>query len=209
MSRPEGPEDSRAAADIVDLYDRRSADWVADRGRDLTEADQIWLDRFTVDLKSGDAVLDVGCGSGRPMAAALLERGFRVTGVDSSANLVAHAAADLPGGRFVQADMRTLELGETFAGVLAWHSLFHLSAADQRIALPRLLAHAAQRATILFSSGPHEDFVVGAWRGEPLYHGSLGPDEYQTLLTSQGFVVESGVWADNGSAWLARRMDDR
>lgn len=201
------PED--AAADIVDLYDRRAADWVADRGRVLTEADRIWLDRFTARLQPGDAILDVGCGSGRPMAAALIERGFRVTGVDSSANLIAHASTDLPEGRFLQADMRTLDLGETFAGVLAWHSLFHLSSADQRIALPRLLAHAAPRASIMFSSGPREGHVVGSWRGNPLYHGSLDPEAYQTLLTSQGFQVETGVWADNGSVWLAHRMDDR
>lgn len=200
---------SDAAADIVDLYDRRSADWVVDRGPDLTGDDRAWLDRFTAHLHPGDAVLDVGCGSGRPMAAALLERGFRVTGVDSSANLIAHATAELPRGRFLQADMRGLDLGETFAGLLAWHSLFHLSAADQRIALPRLLAHAAPRATMMFSSGPREGFVVGSWRGEPLYHGSLDPEAYQTLLTSQGFVVESGVWAQDGSAWLAHRMDAR
>ncbi|MFC5344933.1 trans-aconitate 2-methyltransferase [Brevundimonas staleyi] len=202
-----GPED--AAADIVDLYDRRAADWVADRGRALTEADRIWLDRLAERLQPGDAVLDVGCGSGRPMAAALIERGFRLTGVDSSAGLIAHAKADLPEGRFIQADMRTLDLGEAFAGVLAWHSLFHLSPADQRIALPRLLAHAAPRASILFSSGPREGHVVGDWRGDPLYHGSLDPEAYETLLTSQGFVVESGVWAQDGSAWLAHRMDGR
>lgn len=198
-----------AAADIVDLYDRRAADWVADRGQALTEADRTWLDRFTARLRPGDAVLDVGCGSGRPMAAALLERGFRVTGVDASAKLIAHARADLPEGRFIRADMRTLDLGETFAGVLAWHSLFHLSAADQRIALPRLLAHAAPRASVMFSSGGYEGFIVGSWRGEPLYHGSLGPQEYEALLTSQGFHVETGVWAQDGSAWLAHRMDGR
>lgn len=205
MSDPVAPGVLEAAADIVDLYDRRSSDWIDDRGRVLTEADRTWLDRLTARLSPGDAVLDVGCGSGRPMAAALLERGFRLTGVDSSARLVAHAASDLPDGRFVQADMRTLDLGERFAGVLAWHSLFHLSPGDQRIALARLLAHAAPRATILFSSGPREGTSVGVWRGEPLYHGSLDPGEYEARLTAQGFQVESGVWADEGSAWLAHR----
>ncbi|WP_428151094.1 class I SAM-dependent methyltransferase [Brevundimonas sp.] len=204
MTHPE-----TAAADIVDLYDRRSADWIADRGVVLTEPDRTWLDRFTARLAPGDTVLDVGCGSGRPMAAELLERGYRVTGVDSSARLVAHAAADLPAGRFVQGDMRTLDLGEIFTGILAWHSLFHLSPVDQRIALPRLLAHAAPCATIVFSSGPREGDAVGIWRDEPLYHGSLNPEEYQALLTSQGFRVESGARADDGSVWLAHRMDGR
>lgn len=196
---------ARAAADIVDLYDRRSSDWIADRGRALTDADQTWLDRFTSHLSPGDAVLDVGCGSGRPMAATLLERGFRVTGIDSSANLIAHAASDLPEGRFLQADMRTLDLGETFAGILAWHSLFHLSPADQRLALPRLLAQASPRAVILLSSGPRQGHVVGAWRGEPLYHASLDPEDYAALLTSHGFRVETGVWARDARAWLAHR----
>lgn len=205
MSDPAAPGVPEAAADVVDLYDRRSSDWIADRGSALTEADRSWLDRFTTRLSPGDPVLDLGCGSGRPMAAALLKRGFRVTGVDSSARLVAHAASVLPAGRFVQADMRTLDLGETFAGVLAWHSLFRLSPGDQRIALPRLLAHTAPRATIMFSSGPREGDAVGIWRGEPLYHGSLGPAEYEGELTSQGFRVESGVWADDGSVWLAQR----
>lgn len=200
-----GPED--AAADIVDLYDRRAADWIADRGRTLTETDRTWLDRFAARLRPGDAVLDVGCGSGRPVAAALIERGFRVTGVDASPRLIAHASADLPGGRFLQGDMRTFDLGETFAGVLAWHSLFHPSPADQRIAVPRLLAHAAPRATILFSSGPREGFVVGAWRGDPLYHGSLDPEAYYALLTAEGFVVEADVTAEGASVWLAHRME--
>lgn len=196
---------ARAAADIVDLYDRRAADWVADRGFAPNGDDRTWLDRFTARLRPGETVLDVGCGSGRPMAAALLARGFHVTGVDSSARLIAHAAADLPQGRFLHADMRTLDLGQTFGAILAWHSLFHLSPDDQRTALPRLLAHAAPCATVMFTSGFYEGFLVGSWRGEPLYHGSLGPEEYRSLLTSRGFSIESAVQAQDGSAWLAHR----
>ena len=196
---------ARAAADIVDLYDRRAADWATDRGVILTPSDRLWLDRFTAHLEPGDAVLDVGCGSGRPVAAALLDSGFAVTGVDSSAALIDCAAMDLPAGRFLQADMRCLDLGQTFAGLLAWHSLFHLTADDQRRTLPRLLDHAAPRCVVLFSSGPADGHVIGAWRGEPLYHGSLDPEAYRTMLADAGFLVEHGIWGENGSAWLAHR----
>ena len=203
MSGPVAPE--VFAADIVDLYERRAEDWIDDRGRVLTEADQVWLDRFTDGLAPGDAVLDVGCGSGRPMAAALLEWGFRVAGVDSSARLVAHATRELPDGDFRQADMRTLDLGRTFAGVLAWHSLFHLSPGDQRHALPRILDHAAPCSVVMFSSGPSRGHAIGDWRGEPLYHGSLAPEDYEAELTRHGFRVEKGEWAVEGWVWLARR----
>lgn len=200
MSDPAG-----AAADVVDLYDRRAGDWIVDRGVGLTAADRLWLDRFTAALAPRDTVLDVGSGSGRPMAAALLDRGFDVTGVDSSARLVAQATQDLPSARFLQADMRALDLGRTFAGLLAWHSLFHLTPEDQRVALPRLLAHAAPRSVILFSSGDRLGHAMGEWCGDPLYHGSLDAAEYDAFLTGRGFRVEHGVWADDGSAWLAWR----
>ena len=200
MSDPAG-----AAADVVDLYDRRAGDWIVDRGVELTAADRLWLDRFTAALVPGDPVLDVGCGSGRPIAAALLDRGFDVTGVDSSARLVTTAAGDLPSARFLQADMRTLDLGRTFAGLLAWHSLFHLTPEDQRVTLSRLVAHAAPRSVVMFSSGHRLGHAMGAWRGDPLYHGSLDAAEYDALLTGWGFRVRHGVWADDGSVWLAWR----
>lgn len=196
---------ARAAAAVVDLYDRRADDWIIDRGVELTAVDRLWLDRFTAMLAAGDRVLDVGCGSGRPMAAALLERGFDVTGVDSSARLVAKAADDLASGHFIQADMRTLGLGRTFAGVLAWHSLFHLTPDDQRIALPRLLAHAAPRAVVMFSSGHSLGHAMGEWHGEPLYHGSLDAAEYHAILARAGFEVDHAAGAEDGSVWLARR----
>lgn len=40
-------------------------------------------------LTSNGAVLDVGCGSGAPISAALLRDGFKVFGVDASPTLVA------------------------------------------------------------------------------------------------------------------------
>lgn len=196
---------TRAAAAVVDLYDRRADDWIVDRGPNLTAADSLWLERFTAALVAGDRVLDVGCGSGRPMAAALLERSFNVTGVDSSARLVAKAAEDLASAHFIQADMRTLDLGRTFRGVLAWHSLFHLTPDDQRIALPRLLAHAAPRSVVMFSSGQRLGHAMGEWHGEPLYHGSLDAAEYDAILARAGFEVDHAAGAEDGSVWLARR----
>lgn len=196
---------ARAAAAVVDLYDRRADNWIVDRGAELTAADRLWLDQFSTALATGDRVLDVGCGSGLPMAAALLQRGFKVTGVDSSARLVAKAAEDLPSGRFIKADMRVLDLDQTFSGVLAWHSLFHLTPDDQRIALPRLLAHAAPRSIVMFSSGHHLGHAIGDWHGEPLYHGSLDEAEYDAMLAGAGFAVDRAFGSDDGSVWLARR----
>src|SRR3990170_8391272 len=61
-------------------------------------------------------VLDLGCGTGNH-ALILAERGFRVTGIDSSAGMlrVARTKARSPRNpAFVRADMRRFDLGQTF-----------------------------------------------------------------------------------------------
>ncbi|MDF2997171.1 MAG: hypothetical protein K0R27_2808 [Xanthobacteraceae bacterium] len=48
-----------------------------------------WLDRFCNLMPSASAVLDIGCGSGLPIASELIRRGFEVTGVDGAATMLA------------------------------------------------------------------------------------------------------------------------
>jgi SAM-dependent methyltransferase len=72
---------------IIDLYSRRAAEFDADRGRSLNE--QPWLDAFLEHVPQAGSVLDLGCGSGEPIARHLIEQGRRVTGVDASPGLIA------------------------------------------------------------------------------------------------------------------------
>jgi SAM-dependent methyltransferase len=195
-----------AAERIVGLYSDKAEGWIADRGRELFRGpggpdEAAWLDRFTADFPPGAAILDVGCGSGWPLGAELLRRGFVVTGVDGSPGLIAHARETLPAGRWIVGDMRALDLPGAFVGVLAWHSLFHLTPDDQRAVLPRLSAFVAPAGRLMFTAGPAHGELVGEWRGEPLYHGSLDPAEYRALLETAGLAVE----AHEGGVWLARR----
>ena len=57
--------------------------------REATDAEIDFLVR-TVGLRPGDSVLDVCCGSGRH-ALELARRGYRVTGIDVSAEAIAYA----------------------------------------------------------------------------------------------------------------------
>ena len=64
----------------------------------------------------GGRLLDVACGTGRH-AAAFARRGYDVTGIDLNDGLLEHARASVPEARFIAADMRALDLGETFDAV--------------------------------------------------------------------------------------------
>jgi trans-aconitate methyltransferase len=192
---------------IIGLYEENAAAWDRQRDRDLHE--RAWLELFAALLPEGGRVLDLGCGMAEPIAAWLIARGFRLTGIDSSPSLVAMAQQRFPGHSWRAADMRALALGERFDGLIAWHSFFHLRREDQRPMFARFAAHAGPGAVLMFTSGPEEGESIGEWQGEPLYHASLDPAEYRRLLADNGFAVVEHKLHDpdcgGSTVWLARR----
>jgi methylase of polypeptide subunit release factors len=80
--------------------------------------------RFIESLAAGAAVLDLGCGSGRPVAQHMAERGLRVTGIDSSPAMISVCRTRLPDHEWIVADLRALSLRRRFDGVLAWDQYY-------------------------------------------------------------------------------------
>jgi hypothetical protein len=140
----------------------------------------------------------------------MAERGLHVTGVDSSPTLISLCRERLPGHEWIVGDMRSLHLPHRFDGILAWDSFFHLKPDDQRAMFSVFARHAARSACVLmFNSGPGYAEAVGTYRGDPLYHASLGPEEYRALLGGIDFEVVAHIsedWKTGGgrTAWLAR-----
>lgn len=64
----------------IGLYERHARAFDLGRGRSLIE--RPWLERFLALVPRGGSVLDLGCGSGEPIARHLMAAGY--TGVDSS-----------------------------------------------------------------------------------------------------------------------------
>lgn len=195
--------------DILPTYDRVAQDFARARTRSLFE--KPILDRMLGIIPRNQAkrtLLDLGCGPGAPITTYLADRGLAITGVDGAAAMVDLFAATLPNARAVHADMRTLDLGERFDGILAWDSFFHLSPDAQRAMFAIFAAHAAPNAALMFTSGPTVGEVWGHAAGAPVYHASLGPEENQTLLEKHGFKVidyrPEDAQCQGHTIWLAR-----
>lgn len=193
---------------IIGLYERHARSYDADRGKTLFE--RPWLDRFAALIPSGGTILDIGCGSGEPIARHLIETGHAVTGIDASDAMIGQCRGRFPAAKWTVADMRCLALGQRFAGLVAWDSLFHLRPDDQRAMFPILAAHAAPEAALMFTSGPRAGEAIGEYRGQPLFHASLDGAEYRLLLAQNGFKVVAQTNEDptcgGHTVWLARSL---
>jgi SAM-dependent methyltransferase len=192
---------------IIGLYERHASDFDRERARSLFE--RPWLDRFLSLVPPGGRLLDLGCGTGEPLARYGIEHGYAVSGVDSSPAMIALARSRFPDSAWIVADMRALALRQRFDGIVAWDSVFHLRPGDQRAMFAIFRAHAAAGAALMFTSGPRAGEATGTVWGEPLYHASLAPDEYRALLAAHGFAVVSydaeAPACGGHTVWLARR----
>ncbi|NTA36411.1 class I SAM-dependent DNA methyltransferase [Agrobacterium salinitolerans] len=198
---------SNASCDVIGLYTEHGADFDRQRGRSLAE--KPWLDRFMSLLPKGASILDIGCGSGEPIAGYFIASGYEVTGIDASLPLVELCRKRFPGNLWAVADMRKLALGRRFDGLIAWHSFFHLTVEDQRRMFGIFHQHANDGAALMFTAGPDHGEAIGTFQGRPLYHASLARDEYESLLAAHGFRLLDYVVNDPGcggaTVYLARR----
>ena len=77
-------------------------------------------------LPENATVLDVCCGTGQ-LAQSLLKRGFKVTGIDGSREMLKYARHNAPGGTFILDDARTFTLSSAFhLAVSMFDSLNHV-----------------------------------------------------------------------------------
>ncbi|WP_127143458.1 class I SAM-dependent methyltransferase [Pelagibacterium montanilacus] len=193
---------------IIGLYERHADAWERVRQRATRPpGEEVWVGKFASLAVPGARLLDLGCGSGEPIAADLHDAGFAVTGVDASPSLISACRRRLPDHEWIVADMRTLDLGCRFGGIIAWHSIFHLTPGAQREMFSILVRHLAPGAPLMFTSGPRHGVSMGTWQGEPLYHASLDAQSYTDLLVQSGMKVVDHVVEDpecgGATVWLA------
>lgn len=186
-------------------YDIIAAWYDSNRHQGLME--KAYLEKLIGLVGKGASVLEVGCGTGRPMMEYLLAQGLRVTGVDGSYRMLQRARRHFPHADLLQADMRKLALGRTFDALVAWHSIFHLPMEDQPAMFPVFRKHLNPGGVLMFTSGTEPGETWSGNGGEQLFHASLAASDYCSLLEQHGFRVlmykENDPQCGGATVWMA------
>ena len=200
-------DQSELAQNIIEIYKKHARAWTDLRGQFLYE--KAWLDHFLSLLPEHSTILDLGCASAKPIAAYLIAQGHSVVGVDSSEVMIEMAQENFPEQSWIQADMRQMDLGQKFQGILAWDSFFHLAPDDQQQMFAQFAKFSEPNTVLIFTSGPSHGEAIGDLFGDALYHASLSQQEYRTLLKQHGFDVVKMTAEDQDCAghtvWLAQK----
>ncbi|WP_133137052.1 class I SAM-dependent methyltransferase [Legionella rowbothamii] len=190
----------KAYEKIVDWFDEA-------RTKTLIEAE--YLNLITNSIPAGASILDLGCGTGEPIALFFIEKGFKITGVDGSPKMIKLCRKRFPNEEWLVSDMRELNLNRQFDVILAWHSFFHLDPVSQRAMFQLFAAHIKPNGILAFTSGLDEGEVWANNGGQELYHASLSTSEYECLLNAASFKVLVHKINDphcgGATVWVARQ----
>ena len=172
-------------------YDRISDLWGENRSK--APVNQCVVD-FASRIKANGKVLDIGCGTGRPIAQYLAAQGFAVTGIDVSKNMLAKALAlNLPKATFLLCDFFDYQPMEKYDGIVAFDSFFHFPLDRQAEIYRTVSAWMNNDAFLLFTHGNTEGEIEGTMYGETFYYSALGRAHVHALLLASGFAIVESI----------------
>ena len=183
------PDKSNGYEEVASLF-------IAERGRNSAGVGASVVAEWSQAMPSGATVLDLGCGTGVPISQALIERGFKVYGVDASPTMVATFRDRFPG---VPVECAAVEdsdfFDRTFDGVVAWGLFFLLDVAAQRRLIGKIAEALRSGGGLLFTA-PSQSC---SWRDSMTERTSvsLGHEAYRKALEAEDMSLV-GTHVDEG-----------
>lgn len=139
-------------------------------------------------LPPGAAVLDLGCGHGVPISAALAAEGATLYGVDAAPGMVAAFRARFPEAQVECSAVEDSDFfGRTFDGIVAWGLMFLLTPEAQAHVIAKAAGALRPGGRFLFTSPAQRCDWSDNLTGRTSV--SLGAAEYRRLLGAAGLEL--------------------
>ena len=136
-------------------------------------------------------VLDLGSGTGRPVAGLLAAAGHDVTGYDIAPKMVEIARAQVPAARFELGDLRELTFEDaSWDAITTFFSLLQLTRAEQETVIGRLAAWVKPGGLVLLATVPADvDGLDIVFMGHPVRASSFTAEALTGLLRAAGLEI--------------------
>jgi len=169
-----------------DAYNIIAQDWDA-ACQGFVGRERVYLDAVLAAVPEGAVVLDLGCGSGRPMAEYVAARGRRVLGMDQSEALLDIARARLPQAQWVLSAMEVYAPPAGIRGAILWDALFHVARADHARILHGLVRRLPSGGRLMLTvGGSDQPAFTDTMFGQTFFYDSHTPATVDRMLLDLG-----------------------
>lgn len=156
-----------------------------------------WASSFTL----GTMILDLGCGHGLPISAALVEDGFKVYGIDASPSLTAAFRRRFPSAHVACEPVEASQFfDQTFDGILAVGLMFLLSAEVQLSLIRKVASALNSGGRFLFTSPADTCTWIDILTNRQSL--SLGVAKYKVALTNAGLNLVAEYVDEGGNHYF-------
>jgi ubiquinone/menaquinone biosynthesis C-methylase UbiE len=172
---------------VASGYDRCARAYASARACDASPELLLLAER----LSSSARILDIGCGAGLPVTAALARLGT-VVGVDISANQLELARNNVPSAELIHGDIMTQQFGDaSFDAVVAFYSLFHLPRGEQYELLSRVSRWVRPGGYFLatLARSDHAGYTEDSFFGATMYWSHYETSWYTDQVVRMGFEI--------------------
>lgn len=146
---------------------------------------------FADRIKVGGSILDIGCGTGVPLAKYLTNRKFSVTGVDFSEKMIQIAKANnIENSVFILSDFLDFNSVNKFDGILAWDSLWHFPKHEQIRIYNKVISLLNPGGYFLFTHGNVDGEHVDIMMEKSFYYSALDETVVIDQLYQNKFEIE-------------------
>jgi SAM-dependent methyltransferase len=152
-----------------------------------------WLDSLRDRLPSSGRVVDLGCGSGVPVARYFATRGYEVEGYDISPHMLELARREVPGATFHEARIEEVDFApETVDLVVSFFAIIHVRREEHAALFKRIATWLRPGGAALLSlgSGDNPDDYEAEWHGAPMAWSHFDADTNLRLLREAGFKID-------------------
>jgi len=163
-------------------------------------------------------ILDLCCGTGK-LAQKLTEQGYRVTGIDSSEEMIRFAKENAPNAEFIVEDARNFRLPSVYNGVIAaYDSLNHIMNLEDLIGTFQNVYECLVEGGLFLFDLNMEDAYNTFWKGSRgtveddyayIARSSYDPDEKIGKLDFTIFRLLEGKWERSDLTFLQKCYSER
>ncbi len=178
----------RKPKDIVQSgYDRCARAYLAARSPDPPSELVLLFEK----LRSPSRILDIGCGGGLPVTAALARMGT-VVGVDISSTQIELARENVPSAQLIHGDIMAQDFAPaSFDAVVVYYALFHLPRSEHAELIARMRYWTAPAGYLLATLPRSDDpaYIENDFFGATMYWSQYDTSWYRERLEQVGFRI--------------------